>query len=52
MQKEMDLTLNYKVIKAKIEAKWRRDGLRELAKTREIVKAKLIQEMKYMKLYN
>ncbi|CAI2369954.1 unnamed protein product [Moneuplotes crassus] len=46
MQEEMDLTLNYKVIKAKLEAKCRRDGMRELAKTKEIVKQKLIQEMK------
>jgi len=50
MLSEMDLKLNYKLIKTKLEAKLRRDETREILKTREAVKKKLIQEMKAQRL--
>lgn len=46
MLSELDMRLNYKVIKAKLDAKMRREENREIGKTREMVKQMLIKEMK------
>jgi hypothetical protein len=50
MGEEMDLALNYKLIKAKIEAKIRRDEIREIFKTRVMIKQRLVREMKALKI--
>lgn len=49
MMSEMDLRLNYKVIKATLEAKLRREQMRELSKTRENIKHKMAQAYKELK---
>lgn len=50
MLSEMDMRLDYKVIKAKLEAKMRREEMREIVKTRELVKQRLIKEMKAQRI--
>ena len=49
MLSELDMRQDYKLIKIKLEAKMRREEMREIIKTREVVKQKLIKERKEMR---
>lgn len=50
MLSELDMRQDYKLIKIKLEAKMRREEMREIIKTREVVKQKLIKERKEMRV--
>ena len=49
MLSELDMRQDYKLIKIKLEAKMRREEMREILKTREVVKQKLIKERKELR---
>lgn len=45
----MDLRQDYKIIKAKLEAKMRREQMREITKTREVIKQTMNRVNKELK---